>query len=284
MILLDYSAVAIASMMIAIKKDGEELTPDFALHMILNSVRKANKQHSRKYGTMVICCDNDRNWRRELFKEYKYKRKKNREKSDVDWDIIYDNLKYVKDELSDGFPYLVVEVEKAEADDIIGALARYATQNKKKSVIVSNDKDFIQLHSDYVSQYRPVDQSFVNHPNPILHLKELIIRGDADDGVPNIKTPDDHFTLEGKRQKSIFKKELDEWLYDDTLSFLTDETRANYERNKTMIDLSYTPKEIVEEAVSVYEEGRQRANKRKMTKFFMKHRLRYLHEKINDFM
>lgn len=287
MILLDYSAVAIASMMIAINKEGEQLTEAFALHMILNSIRVANKKFSRKYGTMVICCDHRHNWRKDSFEFYKYKRKKDRKNSDVDWSLIYKCLEFVKEEIRDGFPYLVAEVKDAEADDVIGALAKYATDNENPCVIVSNDKDFIQRQSEFVCQYRPCDKGFVNNPRPDLQLKELIIRGDSDDGIPNIKSADNHFTLEGelkKKQKSIFQKELDIWLYDDDLKFLTEETKDNYYRNRKLINLDFTPDVIKKEAVKQFEEGRQRANKPKMTKFFMKNRLRYLHEKINDFM
>lgn len=284
MILLDYSAVAIANMMVALNKDGEQLTEAFALHMILNSIRRSNKKFSREFGTMVICCDHKRNWRKDEFKYYKYKRKKDREKSDVDWDLIYKCLDFVKEEIREGFPYLVAEVENAEADDIIGALAKYATENQKPCVIVSNDKDFVQRHSEFVCQYRPCEQGFIRNPRPDLQLKELIIRGDGDDGIPNMKTDDNHFTLEGKRQKPIYQKDLDIWLHDEDLTFLTDETKDNYYRNQKLIDLDFTPDSIKEEAVRQFTEGRQRANKPKMVKFFMKNRLRYLHEKINDFM
>jgi len=284
MILLDYSAVAIASMMISLKLEGEKLTDFFALHMILNSIRTSNKRFKREFGKMVICCDHERNWRKESFQYYKYKRNKDKKNSDVDWNLIYKCLDFVQDEIDKGFPYLVVEVPNAEADDIIGALGTYATEIKEPTVIVSNDKDFVQLHSEYVCQYRPCESAFTRHPNPKLHLKELILRGDGDDGIPNIKTADDHFTIEGKRQKSMYQKDLDVWLYDDELSFLTDETKENYYRNERLIDLSFTPEDIRSEAVVKYKICKVRPNKPKMTQFFMKNKLRNLHEKINDFM
>jgi len=284
MILLDYSAVAIAAMMVSIRTEGELLTKDFALHMIMNSIRKANKQFKREFGKMVICCDAEDNWRKKEFKYYKYKRRKDREDSDIDWDLVYECLEFVKNEIRNGFPYLVIECNMAEADDIIGTLAEYASLIEEPTVIVSNDKDFVQLHNSFVCQYRPCESSFYRHPEPMMHLKELIIRGDADDGIPNIKTPDDHFTIEGTRQKPIYAKDLEVWLYDDNLSFLTDETRKNYERNERLIDLSFTPPEIIQSAIYQYDNHQVRPNKPKMTKFFMKNRLRYLHEKINDFM
>ena len=284
MILLDYSAVAIASIMISIKMEGEQLSEAFALHMIMNSIRTFNKKFSNEYKPMIICCDGKENWRKEVFPFYKYKRRKDKDKSDVDWELIYKCLDYAKEEIRDGFPYLVIEIDNAEADDIIGALAKYATEWKEKTVIVSNDKDFVQTHSDYVSQYRPCESGFMNIPRPDLQLRELIIRGDADDGIPNIKSPDAIFTMEGVRQKPIFAKDVEKWVHDERLSFLTDETRDNYYRNEMLIDLDFTPNEIREEAINRYLGYNERPNKMKMTRFFMNNRLRNLHEKINDFM
>ena len=283
MILLDYSAVAIANMMIAIKKDGEKLTKFFALHMILNSIRRANKKFSKNYGTMVICCDADGNWRKNEFEYYKWKRKKDKESSDVDWDLIYECLDFTRDALDDGFPYNVITVDNSEADDVIGALGRYATEQEKQTVIVSNDKDFIQLHSEDVCQFRPIEQAYVRHPEPEVFLRELILRGDTDDGVPNIKSPDDIFTIQGKRQTSMYTKDVDIWKYDANNELLPEEYINNFKRNERLIDLTFTPEEIIVESVKQYVEGRQRANKPKMIKFFMKHQLRYLHERLSDF-
>ena len=271
-------------MMVSIKREGEVLNDKFALHMILNSIRRANVKFSKKYGTMVICCDAKKNWRNDEFEFYKWKRKQDRKESDVDWKLIYKCLDFVKDALDADFPYSVITVDNAEADDVIGALARYATENDKNTVIVSNDKDFIQLHSKYVCQFRPIDQGFVRELEPKAFLKELVLRGDKDDGVPNIKSDDNHFTIAGKRQKSMFAKEVDVWKYEDNEDSIPKEFINNYYRNQRLIDLTFTPESIKVDSVEQFIAGRQRANKPKMTKFFMKHQLRYLHERINDFI
>lgn len=287
MIILDYSAVAIVNISIALKRDNEILTKEFALHMILNSIRASNVKFKKEFGSMQICCDAPYNWRKDAFEYYKYKRRKNKEKSDIDWGLIDECLKYTKDALSDGFPYNVLEVEGAEADDIIGTLAQYSTDNKIHSIVVSGDKDFVSKHSEFVCQWRPVQQEFIRHQDPKRFLKELIIRGDSDDGVPNIKSADDHFTIEGgPKQKSIYQKDLDIWLDDHNNSFLGEniEWKANYERNDRLINLDNTPEHIKKKSIELYENGVKMANKGKMTKFFMNHKLRMLHEQMNDFM
>ncbi len=282
MILLDYSAVAIANIARAIKMDGELLTNEFALHMIMNSIRASNVRLRRDYGEMVICCDcNGVSWRREEFELYKFKRRKKRsDSSDIDWKFVYEKLEYVKNELKNDFPYTVLQIDRAEADDIIGTLARYATENELKTVIVSNDKDFVQLHSPFVEQYRPCAEGFYNITN---NLQELIIRGDSDDGVPNIKSPIDIFTVPDKRQKPIYKKELEAWKSEDDIP---EELRERYIQNKRLIDLSETPTSIQQSVIEEFKRQHthgKRPNKAKMTKFFMKNRLRYLHERMNEF-
>ena len=286
MILLDYSAVAIANMMIAIKRDGEQLTEQLCLHMIINSIRKYNKKFAGKFKPMTICCDAKTNWRKGIFPHYKYKRKLDKKNDDIDWDLIYKCLDYVKDELDQGFPYAVIEEANAEADDIIGVLARYADEIQEPTIIVSNDKDFHQLLSKNVHQIRPCTDSLVRNIDPELFLRELIIRGDASDGVPNIKSQDDIFTIEGKNQKRMYAKEIDIWIKDEYNTFLDDDEvlKENHKRNTKLIDLSYTPDVMRKNIIHTYNMTKQKTNKPKMTKFFMKHRLRYLHERINDFV
>lgn len=312
MILLDYSAVAIANIMIGMKRDKEQLNKEFALHTILNSIRKSNVMFRREFGRMVLCCDDIQNWRQREFEFYKWKRKKNKENSDIDWNFVYECLDYTKDSIDAGFPYNVIQVFDAEADDIIGCLARYATVNEIPTVIVSNDKDFIQLHGKFVCQYRPIEEGFVRNQNPERFLREMIIRGDSDDGIPNIKCPDNQFTIEGARQTSIYKKDVDVWVHDDKLDFLDDmDTKhiedsnkknkkrvkqgnkeipitslpsTNYIRNEKLIDLRFTPPDIEQVTVHLYESNKVRASMPVMTKFFIENRLRYLFEKIKDFM
>lgn len=80
-------------------------------------------------------------------------------------------------------------------------------------------------------------------------LLEKLVRGDAGDGIPNIKSPDDVFVRGDIRQKQIKEVFLDR-LYaaetlDDVPLLLEDETqRRNYARNRTLIDFAYIPKQI----------------------------------------
>ena len=136
-------------------------------------------------------------------------RKKDRAASGLDWDIIFTNLNQVRDEIKEHFPYKVIEVYGAEADDIIAVLTR--ERNDDVTIIISSDKDFIQLHNNIIEQYSPVTKKLINGKDPVNYLREHIIRGDRSDGVPNILSPDDTFT-ESKRQKPLRKTVVGELL------------------------------------------------------------------------
>ena len=64
-------------------------------------------------------------WRREIFPNYKAGRKANRAKSEHDWSMLYlIYISKVKNEIKAFLPYKVIELETAEADDIIAVLVR----------------------------------------------------------------------------------------------------------------------------------------------------------------
>ena len=64
----------------------------------------------------------------------------------------------------------------------------------KQIMIVSGDKDFIQLQNiDNVNQYSPILKKHVNGHNPDTYIKEHILKGDTSDGVPNVLSADNTF-------------------------------------------------------------------------------------------
>ncbi len=126
MILVDLNQVLLAGLMAQIaNQKGIKLEESLVRHMILNIIRTHVKNFRNEYNEVVLCCDNRKYWRRELFPFYKAGRKKTREKSDLDWHLIFDMLSKFKQELKEYFPYKVVDVEGAEADDIIGTLVPF---------------------------------------------------------------------------------------------------------------------------------------------------------------
>jgi 5'-3' exonuclease len=248
-------------------------------HMILNIIRTHVRNFKREYGEVVLCCDNRKYWRKEYFPFYKAGRKKTREKSDLDWHLIFDMLAKFKVELKENFPYKVIDVDGAEADDIIGTLVPIYSAHQK-ILILSSDGDFLQLQNyKNVKQYNPSQKKYVVSPNPIMDLKEKIIRGDKGDGIPNIFSPGDCFVRD-LRQKPITKSVLEKVMR-ESYNDQEETIKANWMRNATLIDLSFIPQEIKEKIINTYEETKPA--KGKLLNYFIEHKLKNLMEVIEEF-
>lgn len=286
MIIVDLNQVMISNLLMQIgKHTNAPLEQGMVRHMVLNSLRSYNSKFRDEYGEMIIACDNKNYWRKQLFPYYKANRKKNIEKSELDWNAIFEIMNMIRGELKSFFPYRVINIESAEADDVIATLVSEfgsPLNTGEKILIVSGDKDFIQLHTyANVKQYDPVRKKQIHHNDPALYLKEHIMRGDAGDGVPNFLSQDDCFVM-GIRQTPITSKKLNEWINKDPKEFCDDRMLRNYARNKQLIDLSMIPENIKEKVMSEYEEQGKK-DRKDLFNYFVKNKLKNLIEHIGDF-
>ena len=287
MIIVDLNQIMISNLMVQINgRQAVELSEDLVRHMVLNSLRGHNKKFRKEYGEMVIACDSKNVWRREVFPNYKAGRKANREKSDHDWNAIFAMLGNIRNEIKEFLPYKVLELETAEADDIIAVLVR-RIQNRvgpnhlKKVLILSGDIDFIQLHNEWVKQYNPVRTKYVGKDeNPALYIKEHILKGDRSDGVPNVLS-DDNVFVEGRRQKPLSRKKIDSWL-EEVFMTMTEEEEKNYNRNKKLIDLTCIPLEL-EDKINNEFDNVEVASRDKILNYFITRKLKTLIEVIDEF-
>jgi 5'-3' exonuclease len=251
-------------------------------HMILNTIRTYVKKYKLTHGPeVVIACDNRNYWRREIFPHYKASRKKTRDASGHDWNSIFECLSTIRNELKEFSPYKVIDVETCEADDIIATLVlKYsATQ---KIMILSSDKDFAQLQKfPNVEQYSPILKKQIKEPLPSVQLKQLIIRGDKGDGIPNILSPDNCF-VDSVRQKPITEAKIIKWINQEPKDFCTDEMLRNYSRNETLIDLTKVPQNLVQEILHTYENATGKT-KQVFMNYMIANRLKNLIEVMDDF-
>jgi len=262
------------------------INEDLVRPTIINQIRSIRSKF-RNAGQTIIACDSRYSWRRDSFPHYKANRKTAREAGDFDWVTMHTVMNNLADDLDKNFPYVVLAVEKAEADDIIGALVfKYGqvinTPQDEQITIVSGDKDFKQLHIfKNVKQYSPVLKKFLTCDDPTTFLFEQIVRGDKGDGVPNIFMEDDCFVV-GTRQKKVMAS----FLRSFNPHFCQDEKlMAKYERNKRLIDLRCVPTSIFEEVYAQYE-AKQPAcalKKGKVFNYFITHKMKNLMESIGEF-
>jgi len=288
MILVDLNQVVISSLMLQVgsKGYGVDINEDLMRHIVLNTLRSHRNRFYEKYGELVVCCDSHKYWRRDIFPHYKAGRKKIREKSGFDWSIIFDTLNQVREELDKFFPYKVVRVEGAEADDIIGVLCKehgsiLRREDDENILILSSDKDFMQLQKYCnVDQYSPQQTKFIRTDNPERYKREHILKGDRGDGIPNFLSDDDCF-VSGKRQKPLRSTKIEEWQGQVPEDYCDEKMLRGYKRNEQLVDLEKIPNDLSEAILNQY---REKGNGRdQLMNYFIKHRLQNLMEHIGEF-
>jgi hypothetical protein len=279
MIIVDFNQVMISNLMMQLgNHTNTPLEEGLLRHMVINSLRSYKQKFGDEYGEMIIACDDKNYWRKQIFPYYKANRKKARDSSELDWSLIFDVFNKIKSEIKEYFPYRVVQVEHAEADDIIATLSVYLTG---KVLILSGDKDFVQLQKHlWIRQYDPIRKKWITCDDPEKYLFNHILKGDAGDGIPNILSDDDTFVTE-KRQRPLTQKRIDA-IYNDGIFMLDSAADKNYRRNRDLVDLSCVPKHITESILSKYdeEEGKGRD---KLFNYFIKYKLKHMMENIGEF-
>lgn len=277
MILLDVSQIFFSSIL----SIREPLSENLIRHIVINNIRSYRTKF-KQYNDMVLCCDSKTYWRRSIFPFYKSHRKESRDKSPIDWNFVFPILNQLKQDLKDHFPYKTIEVENAEADDIIAVLTKKYSIHEPV-LIISSDADFKQLHKHpNVKQYNPILNVFVTSKSPTKDLKEKIIRGDKGDGIPSILSQDDTFVIK-KRQSPITQKKLDTWLQQSPETFCeSEEILRNYHRNNMLINLDEIPGNI-SESISNEFDASTPASKQTLYKYLLNNKLINLLTDINDF-
>lgn len=282
MIIVDFNQVMISNLMTQLGNHTNiPLEEGLLRHMVINSLRSYKLKFGSEFGEMVIACDDKNYWRKQVFPYYKANRKKTRDKSELDWSTIFETFNKIKSEIKEFFPYRVIQVDSAEADDIIATLVKHSAE--PKILILSGDKDFVQLQTHCnVKQYDPIRKKWINNDNPDLYLEEHILKGDAGDGIPNILSDDDVFVMDNKRQKPLTQKKINEIIDLGIHGKFDHPNHRNWMRNRQLIDLSLVPQPIKQSIIQRYDEeaGKDRS---KLLNYFISYKLKNLMENIGEF-
>jgi DNA polymerase-1 len=155
-----------------------------AVYIFNNMLRKLNKQYDPEYIAAIFESAGPTH-REQEFAEYKANR------SEMPPDL-GEQIPYVRRVL-DAMRIPILEFSGFEADDVIGTLARRAEQDGLEVVIVSSDKDMLQLVTERVSMLNPAKddewydpekvKTFMGvRPEQVIDL--LALKGDAIDNIP----------------------------------------------------------------------------------------------------
>lgn len=298
MILIDYSQVALATILTFQRelKGSESEVKNLIRHVTLSTIKSYKKKYGKEYGQIVIATDGRQYWRKEIFEHYKAGRKKARDASDLNWKLIFDTLSEMRDDLAKYFPYKVVNVPRAEADDIIAVMTKWVQENEliqeglmeepQKVLILSSDKDFkqLQLYGN-VKQWSPMLKKYVTATKQEIRdfTIEHIVKGDAGDGVPNIFSADDIFLQEGVRQKRVSAERLAEFMEKGKDACRNDQERRNWDRNERLVHFDHIPEDVSNEIIETYKACKPNKDRMQIMQYLIDNRCRLLLDELEDF-
>lgn len=252
-----------------------------ALHLTLASVNQVVRNHKIDH---VVFCLEGRSWRKEFYKPYKAHRKLDEsvmtEEEIAENKLFWETYEMFTNFLIEKTNVSVLREPNSEADDII---ARFIDLHPNDThFIISSDTDYVQLIKSNVFQYNGITNElikpegyFKDNGKPIVDKKtkqnklledpqyllfKKCMRGDATDNVfsayPGVrekgsKTKAGLIEAYADRNKQGYAWNnlmLQRWTDHDGVEH---RVRDDYERNRTLIDLTAQPIEVKEKVDSV---------------------------------
>lgn len=256
-------------------KNGSLFSKELIMHEFLVFMNSLAVKY--KVDGLLVACDEKTPWRKDIYPEYKANRIKKR-------DPHYEDVKKIMNDLKDFFNIYTripaVSVPRAEADDIIAIATKISPQ---RNVIVSSDKDFIQLINDNTSLYSPTLRGERTTENKEYELFEKCIRGDKGDNIfsayPRVRT---------KVLKAVWGDSLAMANLFETKRKVDDRKVGEvYELNKSLIDLELIPRvyhdKITNEIITRVSDPNTKFNQLGMLRFFGRNNLRNLAKQEQKF-
>ena len=213
-------------------KKVDEYAKELITQEVIKEILNVSSQY--KADKLILAFDSKNPWRKDYYEFYKTNR-------DVEFDIYKDT---VIESLNDMYEFfseftnaISLRVERVEADDIIASSCE--TFKDEPKVILSRDRDFIQLIDDNTKLFDPVAKSERVSDNTEFELFLKCIRGDTSDNIPSAYP----------RVRETKVKEA----FDDPykkLNMLEEKRKVDglrvkefYELNRKLIDLKMIPDE-----------------------------------------
>lgn len=303
-ITVDLSQTIMASCIVQLANDLKVSTPEQSIklikHMTFTTLLSYKKKYGKEFGNMIIACDGRDYWRKQYFPYYKGHRKHAREASTLDFDVVFEAIAQIKSDIVEYFPWKLIEVEHAEADDVIAVICKYHSENEliqvgvfdeepQPCLILSSDKDFQQLQKyRNVTQYSYLQKKWVKpEGSPLAYLRQHTLYGDDGDNIPNALTSEAWAKaradgVKPERQKSItadFKKKVIEW----GETALPPEVLDRWKQNSVLVNFDYIPEDLQKKITDTYTQYQSKGSKARLMTYFVKNKMTKLFEQLNDF-
>jgi hypothetical protein len=233
---------------------GYTVNPEYSLwrYLVYESVYKM-LYNIDDITEVVIAVDDKNSWRKSYFPRYKESRKKDRDKSDIDWDRLFEEMNNLVADLKHHMPFKVIKIRSAEADDIIAVISQEIGCN---CVVSSNDEDYLQLCSDRIKVWNPSKKKYSTCENTEKFIIKKCLTGQRKDDIFNVKMNNDWGLTEdtkGKRRPPLGEVTANKIMAGDYKKWLEDnELEDNFHRNRVLMDFNYIPQTIRKRVMDIY--------------------------------
>ncbi len=166
------------------KNDQEN--PYGAIYGILKTIKNILSKYYNSKKIIVMFDSSKKTFRNQIFNEYK----KNRPKMPNELYIQIKPLFHILKEIG----IKTLSIPGVEADDIIGSFAHKVEKSGEQVLIISNDKDMIQLLTNNISIFntsnntiitpKKIQEKYGIYPKEFIDL--LALMGDKSDNIPGI--------------------------------------------------------------------------------------------------
>ena len=257
-----------------VRGDDMDVKIGMAFHIMFSSINKSYKDFD---GSHVVFCFEGRSWRKDFYTPYKANRKAARdalsEREAEEDRAFWEAFDQFKEFVNEKTNCTVLQHGQCEADDFI---ARWIQNHPDdKHVIVSSDSDFYQLLNNNVTQYNGITKQHItvdgifddngklvkdkktgepkNIGDPKWLLFEKCMRGDTSDNVfsafPGVRkkgTKNKVGLLEAFADRNTKGFDWNNMMLQRWVDHEGKEHRVldDYNRNRTLIDLTQQPDEI----------------------------------------
>jgi DNA polymerase-1 len=156
-----------------------------AIYGVTNMLRKLLADHHPEYIAVVFDAKG-RTFRDDLYDKYKANRQAMPEELAMQIEPIHEIIRAM------GLP--IIMVEGVEADDVIGTLAKQATESATKTLISTSDKDLAQLVNEHITLVNTMTDTVLTPSGvtekfgvpPHLIIDYLSLMGDTSDNIPGV--------------------------------------------------------------------------------------------------
>jgi 5'-3' exonuclease len=270
-LLIDINNLAHRTLHVAAYNEPDDFEFFYWKYLMTNSIFAMLKNFNPN---RVICCiDSKNSWRKKIYSEYKGDRKDKRDQSKIDYAKFFTVLDEFMTSFKDTFTnFYCLKVEGLEADDLISIFSKNFIPEYKKTII-SMDTDMIQLlQNKGVRIWHPLNKKYVESLNPKLELEVKILTGDKTDNIPPVKAK-----VGEKTALKLIKSGLD-------ILLINEEYKQNYQRNRQLIDLDYTPTELINTVQVEFEQYNiQKVNQLKILDWLMRNRMQKFAEDLSQY-